>query len=182
MISPQSKDFSWVMSFFVLYCSSSEGKRAANLLLFKVEPRDSPRRHKSLHIHVYFVQRQREMATGKKWSEGGRKGEHFLHPLFSSDELIMQRHIFSLSLFFFPFPIQPRSLLHLLQLTIRCTLGSDPTLANRKFQNKQSLTLKILRFHCIHNQIYNLMLKQTESNTSFVIPEYFDFKLKVLFG
>lgn len=75
--------------FFVLYYSSAEGKRAGNLQLFKVEPRDSPKRHKSLRIHVYFVQRQREMSSGKKWSEGGRKGEHFLHPLFSSDELIM---------------------------------------------------------------------------------------------
>ncbi len=60
---------------------------AGNLLLFKVGPRDSPKRNKSLRIHVYSVQRQREMATGKK--SGGRKGEHFLHPLFSSDELIM---------------------------------------------------------------------------------------------
>lgn len=70
--------------FFLCVYSSAQGTRAGNLLLSTVKLR-----HKSLHIHVYFAQRQREMATGKKWSEGGRKGEHFLHPLFSSDELIM---------------------------------------------------------------------------------------------
>lgn len=32
----------------------------------------------------------------KKMNEGGRKSKHFLHPLFSSDELIMQPHIFVL--------------------------------------------------------------------------------------
>ncbi len=58
--------------FVVFYYSSAEGKMAGNLLLFKVGPRNSPKRNKSLHIHVYSVQRQREMATGKK--SGGRKG------------------------------------------------------------------------------------------------------------
>lgn len=90
--------------FVVLYYSSAEGKMAGNLLLFKVEPRDSPKRNKCLRIHVYSVQRQREMATGKK-VEGGK--ESISSTPCSPQMNLSCSVIFSLSLFFFPFPYSP---------------------------------------------------------------------------
>jgi len=40
-------------------------------------------------MFILLIDRGRWQQEKKKWREGGRKGEHFLHPLFSSDELIM---------------------------------------------------------------------------------------------
>lgn len=58
-----------------LYHSSAQGMRAGNLLLCTVKLR-----HKSLRIHVYFAQRQREMATGKKVERGREERRAFPPP------------------------------------------------------------------------------------------------------